>query len=329
MQKQKRKFPQFAFFTVLFFLLFFVSGCGESNSASQDNTKNFSQSSTVKGWVWAVNNSKISTTIARINPNSNEIVAKMELDGMPEDIEVGQGGVWVTDSSYDQVLQLNSNSNIIKAKIPLDQPAGEIATSPGIVWVANNTTQSITKIDSASHEIKQIINLPNISTISDLCFGAGALWVASIDGTLTKIDPDTNKITASIKLSSPPENIAVGSNSIWVTLPEEKSLCRINSSNNKIVAKIKCGKGNDLVTNSNKVWVANYSEGTVTPIDPNANKCGDSVKVCTKIRNIAWGLDFLWVASNNDGTVCKVDPETLKVIAKIKLEKAFKVAVEE
>jgi len=49
-----------------------------------------------------------------------------------------------------------------------------------------------------------------------LAFGAGSVWATSfIDGTVSRIDPNTNRVVATIDVGGSPRDVAVGSGSVW------------------------------------------------------------------------------------------------------------------
>ena len=52
-----------------------------------------------------------------------------------------------------------------------------------------------------------------------IAYGAGAVWVAnSGDGTVSRIDPTTSKVVATIRVGNSPRGIAVGGGKVWVTV---------------------------------------------------------------------------------------------------------------
>jgi YVTN family beta-propeller protein len=51
---------------------------------------------------------------------------------------------------------------------------------------------------------------------SGVAVGAGAVWVAcSLDGTVARIDPRTNRVAATISVPGHPRDVAVGEGSVW------------------------------------------------------------------------------------------------------------------
>jgi virginiamycin B lyase len=51
----------------------------------------------------------------------------------------------------------------------------------------------------------------------DVAVGAGSVWVANSDGTVTRIDTKTREVVATIDLGVSPGGIAFGAGMVWVT----------------------------------------------------------------------------------------------------------------
>ncbi len=46
------------------------------------------------------------------------------------------------------------------------------------------------------------------------------VWVATLDGTVSRIDPETNRIVATIHIGHSPGSVAVGYGRVWVAVRE-------------------------------------------------------------------------------------------------------------
>ena len=89
------------------------------------------------------------------------------------------------------------------------------------------------------------------------------------DGSVSRIDPATNKVVATIEVGVPGGggDIAVGEGSVWVTA-FEYPLSRIDPSTNTVVQQF-TGKGGDAVrVGLGSVWLSNLEAGNVWRIDP-------------------------------------------------------------
>jgi YVTN family beta-propeller protein len=52
-----------------------------------------------------------------------------------------------------------------------------------------------------------------------IAYGAGSVWVANgADGTLSRIDVQTNRVVDTVAVGNRPSGIAVGAGGIWVTV---------------------------------------------------------------------------------------------------------------
>ena len=110
--------------------------------------------------------------------------------------------------------------------------------------------------------------------------GAGALWVASEEaGTVTRVDPRSSAVVASIPVGNAPTALAVGDGA---------------------------------------VWVVSRNEGTLSRVDPDTNATSGSVRVGTDLTDVAVGEGAVWVAGGEEGTVARVDSGDLGEVKKRK-----------
>jgi virginiamycin B lyase len=62
------------------------------------------------------------------------------------------------------------------------------------------------------------MNVPLGRGTAGVAVGFGDVWVASsIDGTVTRIDPQTGEVVATIEVDGEPEDVGVGAGGVWVT----------------------------------------------------------------------------------------------------------------
>ena len=84
------------------------------------------------------------------------------------------------------------------------------------------------------------------------------------DGTVTRVDEKSRKVTATITVGIPGSggDIGYGGNSVWTTV-FGVPLSRIDASTNKVVRKW-IGKGGDsLRWGFDSVWITDYKRGLV------------------------------------------------------------------
>jgi YVTN family beta-propeller protein len=167
------------------------------------------------GAVWV---GKTSGGVGRVDPASDEVVAKVPVGNNPSAIAVGIGGVWITDDVDNTVTRIDpANANAVTAITPVGQGPGAVATGEGAVWVANTQDDTVARIDPRSAAV--IATIPVGRRPTGIAAGAGAVWVAnSLSGTVTRIDPDTNRVGATIDVGEAPQGITIANDLVWVSV---------------------------------------------------------------------------------------------------------------
>ena len=75
-----------------------------------------------------------------------------------------------------------------------------------------------------------------------IAFGHGAAWVAnSLDGTVSRIDPETNSVTALVPTGNGPDAVAVDPRGIWVSNQFDGNVVRIDPSRNQVAQRVSVG----------------------------------------------------------------------------------------
>lgn len=91
-----------------------------------------------------------------------------------------------------------------------------------------------------------IASVPVGDQPADLAYGEASVWVANAgSGTVSRIDPTTNSVTAEISIGEvggdygSPTAVAVGNGSIWVTDNTGFAIVRVDPFLNKVVERIR------------------------------------------------------------------------------------------
>jgi hypothetical protein len=150
---------------------------------------------------------------------------------------------------------------------------------------------------------------------TDVDVGFGATWVAS-QGALLRIDPQTNRVAATIPtpVSGESASIAFGEGAVWVTSGQANCVVyRVDPAANRVTATIGVpGGAFGIVVAAGTVWVTQYlpepDPGVVARIDARSNKLLSPVEVPNMPGAIRYGLDAVWVTSRY--TVSRIDPHS-------------------
>jgi hypothetical protein len=150
---------------------------------------------------------------------------------------------------------------------------------------------------------------------SDVDVGFGATWVASQDA-LLRIDPQTNRVVATIPTPVSGENasIAFGEGAVWVTSGQTNGkVYRVDPTANRVTATIGVpGGAFGIVVAAGTVWVTQFlpepDPAIVARIDARSNRLLSPVEVPNLPGAIRAGFDAVWVTSRY--SVSRIDPHS-------------------
>jgi len=175
--------------------------------------------------VWAGNSS---TRIAvRLDPADGRIVERVAHVGGAS-MAIGYGSVWVAEYRRNTVARIDPRSGMVATRIQVSSAPTRIAAGEGAVWVTTQRPHNaVWRIDPKSSETVAVI--PVSPTSRRVATGAGYVWVTSgtyagepgvpqNGGVLSKIDPRTNRIVATIKLGFRPDGVGVANGLVWVAI---------------------------------------------------------------------------------------------------------------
>ena len=172
------------------------------------------------GAVWVTNGS---SRLLRLEPRTGgrtEVAAGRPLDG----VAVAGGGVWAISGRRAVAMRIDPRRARATDRIPIVSRPGfgspyPIAVEAGLgsVWVLNANTATVTRIDPVQRSIAATIPIGVDHQPVRLAVGAGAVWVAGADGTLSRIDPVTNAVTMRAAVAPRLTDVAVAGGAVWVS----------------------------------------------------------------------------------------------------------------
>jgi DNA-binding SARP family transcriptional activator len=128
------------------------------------------------------------------------------LDG----VAAGLGALWAISRNDATLVRIDPANGRVTDEVRLvghpgsETPAPIALTVAGsAVWVLNANTATVTRVDAASLAVTQTISIALESSPRDIEAGAGAVWVSSFDGTVTRLptgpgDPRSTFLAASL-----------------------------------------------------------------------------------------------------------------------------------
>ena len=165
------------------------------------------------GSVWAAFGD---STLARVDPDSQQARGKELTRSIPSGVVYASGSVWLANTSDETVTRFDpaTFTQGPAARVRIGRHPVAIAYGEGALWTANGD-RTVTRIDPVSHATATI----RVGVApAGIAAGEGGVWVAGTNGTVVRIDPEERRVVKLIRLGNPAAGIAVGGGSVWVSV---------------------------------------------------------------------------------------------------------------
>lgn len=243
----------------------------------------------------------------------------IEVPGFADFLAVEGKTVWATNRG--RVEHWSRKGKL--AEVAMAHPCGAMALSDHTLWVADCKEGALKRIDTRSATITATIptGIANPKGELNVVEGAGSIWVASDGkGVISRIDPATNAVIASITVDPGTFYLAFGYGALWAVSSDQQSVQRIDPQTNTVTARTALGKmPGFLAVGEGAVWVQEQGDGTLARIDRTTGAVSGRVKVG---ENLKWGdIDTgggkVWLRTTDDQQFAVIDPSTLAIRARV------------
>jgi WD40 repeat protein len=192
------------------------------------------------------------------------------------------GAVWSIDNGgtlhkYDLATGQQMGTVSVQGA-PNWQP--QMTAGAGALWIAEGDTKSLVRVDPNGPKIlTRITGFSSDDSLFVAGFAFNSVWVqsnaASGSGILYRIDPATNRITATIPVGDPAHStgyggtvLAFSSDSIW-TGDSSGTVTRVDAATNKVVAvhQVEMSNVEWIAFGANSIWIRNQGLGEVQRYD--------------------------------------------------------------
>ena len=258
-----------------------------------------------------------------IDPKTNNVVGHVIVGSRPEGVAVGEHAVWVANLDDKTLSRIDPATRTRTRTILLDATPTGVAVGFGWVWVANGLLGTVSRVAPQYSGIATIrppfTPIGGTGARGSIAIGAASVWVAFGDSSVSRIDPTSLRVVATIVAGNTPSAVAFGSQSVWVTNEHDSNVSRINPKTNGRTFGPPLTVGlspSGVAAGGGAVWVTDTGIDQVTRIDPGSGS-ETSFSVGRAPVGIVYGAGAVWVANSGDGTVSRIDPTTSKVVATI------------
>jgi len=168
------------------------------------------------GSVWVLSDS--TGVLSRIDPNTNTVVAEIQVKPNSFCAAFGFDAVWITNSQDGSVQRIDPGTNQVAATITVGPQPRFLTAGQHAVWVLNQSDGTVSRIDPASNSIAATIDCQVPGTGGDIASGRGLVWVRAKNGRmLQSIDRETNRVERIFGPLQGSGGVCVAGGVVWVT----------------------------------------------------------------------------------------------------------------
>src|SRR5205085_5884606 len=175
--------------------------------------------------------------------------------------------VWLVVDKDGSLARIDSRTGKIHQIIRVPRGSYNPHYADGLVWVTRAEGAEVPAIDSRPGAI--VATVPSGPNPRFLTAGAGAIWTLNQgDGSLTRIDIHSRKVTNTIPLGIPGHggDISFGRGMIWTTF-KNVPLSVIDAASVALHCQWTGPDGDSLSVADDAIWLTEYHAGTISRID--------------------------------------------------------------
>jgi streptogramin lyase len=212
---------------------------------------------------------------------------------------------------------------VLGRTIHIPSGAVDVAVGKDAIWVSGFGT--MTRLQPNTNHVVATVKTPGTEDYSQVAVGLGAVWVTADGGKLYRIDPNRDRVVATILVEGPIQCVETGGGYVWLTRATAGvgELIRVDPATNRVTgAPIEAGPGPIAAQYGfGALWVTNSSPSSVVRVDPSTG----TVRTMGFTGRVAAGYGSLWATS--DDSVVRADPKTGHPTATVRVPRAQAVAV--
>lgn len=133
------------------------------------------------------------STLTRIDPESNAVVAEVPLGVKALALSFGQNSLWIATAN-DTLLKVSPYTIVTSEVIAVGKSPRAIATGEGAVWTLNGGDGSVSRVDLKTNKVVNTIKLGTPVPGGQIVVGEGSVWLSAPGLPLARIDPRTNHV---------------------------------------------------------------------------------------------------------------------------------------
>ena len=273
--------------------------------------------------------------VAAIDADASSVGSFTTADTAPSNIAVGEGAVWVLNTESETVSRIDPKSKEVVDRFEPGGRPSDLAVGAGALWVGNgggryrNSTVSISRVARDSMKVTRTQPLPDTTGgagtstnpgLPRIAVGAGAVWAINPDDSISRIDPETGRLVATID-GVAASTIAAGEEGVWFLSWDDRSARRLDTHTNRVAETIPIASYSlsGIAVGGGSVWVTAQDEGLLWRLEAGPDPSTRKIDVGVGATYVVFGDGSAWTGNYLDGFVSRIAPRTNSVTTRVRV----------
>jgi glutamine cyclotransferase len=175
--------------------------------------------------IWLLSDER--TTISRIDPIANTVVAEVRVEPGCNSIAFAESALWLTCPSINKVIRIDPRTNQAVNRIEVAAKPISVTAGEGSIWVLCQTDGKVARIDPKTNKVATTIELMIPNAEGNIAFGEGSVWVSSPGFPISRIHPGTDKVVQQFT-GEGGGVVYVGLKSVWLVEGKAAKILRFD-----------------------------------------------------------------------------------------------------
>lgn len=174
-------------------------------------------------WATAPSSAPTGISLFRIDPQTKEATEIVGGLLPQSEVVFGSGSVWVGNLGQGAVGRIDPETLEVVAEIDIGEHIHGLTAGVGAVWASACTARRgfLARIDPTSNQVRRIIGFRSCSFALEV--GAGAIWLGSDEtNRLLRVSPFSGGIVGIIEIGGTPTDIDIAKGWVWVTAQSDR-----------------------------------------------------------------------------------------------------------
>ncbi len=205
------------------------------------------------------------SSLARVDLLRNALTAVYKVGSAAEGgVTTSPDSVWLVGDARGTLLRIDPQSGSVRQRIALAPGSYNPRYDNGRLWVTRAEGAQVSSVDANTGKIIAVTKTgphPRFLTAE-----ANAVWTLNQgDGSLSRIEPATQRLVANVALSTPGHggDISLGSGLVWTTMIKTP-LSAVDPATNTLLCQWVGAGGDSLGIGHGSIWLTDYHGGTIT-----------------------------------------------------------------